>query len=266
MRIAHEAPLSIIKDVQEVTDYDYALVHLFDESQDYYNFFKEAVAKDRYVILDNSIFELGTAFDTDEFARRIIDLKPSAYIVPDVLEDKDKTIDNFKIWLEKYNDLPGLKIGVVQGKNLHDIIECYDYMKIHADVIAISFDYSYYRVRFPNEKTKYHSWMKGRQSLLLDMFRGGSIDTSKPHHLLGASLPQEFAMYKNWSWIDTIDTSNPVVHGIKGIKYEKLEHYGLYGLEDKESTKLFTLLDEDVENMDTVLYNINKFRSNLVTV
>ena len=37
MKIAHEAPLSIFDQVQELTDYDYALVHLFEENEDYYN-------------------------------------------------------------------------------------------------------------------------------------------------------------------------------------------------------------------------------------
>ena len=92
MRIAHEAPLSIINDVQKVTDYDYALVHLFEENTAYYNFFEEAKAKGRYVILDNSIFELGEAFDMDKFAGYVKSLQPSAYIVPDALEDSPLTI------------------------------------------------------------------------------------------------------------------------------------------------------------------------------
>ena len=263
MRIAHEAPLSIIREVQKVTDYDYALVHLFDESEEYYNFFKEAVSKGRYVILDNSIFELGTAFDMSKFANYVNKLKPSAYIIPDALEDKDKTIANFELWMKDYGNLPGKKIGVVQGRTYEEVVECYNYMKDHADVIAISFDYSFYEQLFPNEKTKYHSWMKGRQDMLWKMAESGIIDKTKPHHLLGAGLPQEFAMYKHWDWIDTIDTSNPVVHGIKGIRYQRL-NYGLHGLEDKESTKLFTLLDEEVDNTDDIFYNITMFKLNFM--
>lgn len=263
MKVAHEAPLCIIKKVQKITDYDYALVHLFDESEQYYNFFQEALSNGRYVILDNSIFELGTAFDMNKFAEYVSKLKPSAYIVPDALEDKDKTIANFELWKQTYSDLPGKTIGVVQGKTYEEVVECYNYMKENADVIAISFDYSFYEQRFPNEKTKYHSWMKGRQAMLRDMVESGIIDETKPHHLLGAGLPQEFAMYKHWDWIDTIDTSNPVVHGMKGIRYNRLS-YGLHGLEDKESTKLFTLLDEQVDNIDDILYNITMFKLNLM--
>ena len=264
IRIAHEAPLSIMDKVQQVTDYDYALVHLFEENKEYYDFFKQALAKDRYVILDNSIFELEEAFDMDKFAQYVQELKPSAYIVPDALEHCSLTIANFEEWKKKYDDLPGLKIGVVQGKDLDSILRCYEYMSINADIIAISFDYSFYEEKFPFEQTKYHSWMKGRQWLLEYMHVRGIIDIDKPHHLLGAGLPQEFAKYKDWEWIDTIDTSNPVVHGIMNIQYEFED--GLYCLHDKESTKLFTMLEKGVDNWEEIVYNISKFRHNIKNV
>lgn len=75
MKIAHEAPLSIFDKVQAVTDYDYALVHLFEESEEYYNTFVKAKENGREVLLDNSIFELGTAFDGDVYVNWINKLK-----------------------------------------------------------------------------------------------------------------------------------------------------------------------------------------------
>ena len=44
------------------------LVHLFEEDQEYFNQFEEAINKGREVILDNSIFELEEAFDAVKFA------------------------------------------------------------------------------------------------------------------------------------------------------------------------------------------------------
>ena len=35
IKIAHESPKSIFEDVQKQTDYDYALVHLFEEDEEY---------------------------------------------------------------------------------------------------------------------------------------------------------------------------------------------------------------------------------------
>ena len=125
------------------------------------------------------------------------------------------------------------------------------------DMVAISFDYSYYEEKFPHPN-KYVSWMLGRVQLLGCMLKDGVINTDKPHHLLGCGLPQEFSFYHNagWDWIYSLDTSNPVVHGLKGIEYKDS------GLWDKESQKLFTMINSDVtkEQLSTIKYNINMFR------
>ena len=190
-------------------------------------------------------------------------MKPSAYIVPDVLEDIDGTISNWKDWQKNYSDLRGNKIGVVQGKTEQEIVDCYKYMAQEADVVAISFDYSWYEKWVPAEQNKFFSWMKGRQYLIDLLIDEKLINYDKPHHLLGCGLPQEFAHYKGekYDFIDSLDTSNPVVHGMAGIEYK--ENDGVFYLEDKSDTKLFTLMNEDVENLDKVFYNIMKFRANI---
>ena len=50
LKLAHESPKSIFKRVQDYTDYDYALVHLFEEDEEYFNLFKEALENGREVI------------------------------------------------------------------------------------------------------------------------------------------------------------------------------------------------------------------------
>lgn len=257
IKIAHESPKSIFNKVQGYTDYDYALVHLFEEDEEYYTLFEEALKNGREVILDNSIFELEEAFDADKFAYWIDTLKPTWYIIPDALEDKDKTVMQMAEWNSRYSDLPGKKIGVVQGKDYNEIAKCYKYMDKVADVdmIAISFDYSYYEISAPHPN-RYVSWMLGRPVLLGRLFMDGIINTEKPHHLLGVSLPQEGLFYKTagYEWIYSMDTSNPVVHGMKGIEYTD------QGLWDKESQKLFELINTPAPVDNKVYWNIQRFR------
>jgi len=256
IKIAHESPKSIFEDVQKVTDYDYALVHLFEEDKEYLEQFKKAIAKGREVILDNSIFELEEAFDADKFAYWINEIRPSWYIVPDALEDSKKTMSQMASWNMNYSDkVYGKKIGVVQGKTYKQIAACYEYMDKLAkvDMIAISFDYSYYTKSIPHPN-KYVSWMLGRIKLLGDLVKDGIINKDKPHHLLGCGLPQEFSFYSQYPWIYSLDTSNPVVHGIKGIGY------GSDGLWSKESQKLFELINFELEDTNLILNNIHKFR------
>jgi len=257
MMISHECPKALFENSLDFNDYDYALVHLFDEDPEYLAFYKKCVKQGRHVLLDNSIFELGTAYDNDSFAKWVNELKPTEYIIPDALEDSGKTIQQAKEWMKVYSDLPGKKIGVVQGKNYFEIVDCYKYLDgIGVDKIAISFDYSYYEdiVRHTN---KYMSWMLGRAVLLSRLLNDGVINTNKPHHLLGCGLPQEFALYRSYDWIESLDTSNPIVHGLLGIRYEK------GGLQNKESIKLIELLDSKVtrDQLYNITHNITNFRS-----
>ena len=257
IKIAHESPKSIFSTVQKYTDYDYALVHLFEEDPEYLQQFKEAVSKGREVILDNSIFELEEAFDADKFAKWVEELRPTWYIIPDALEDAAKTCTQAEMWRINHSNVPGKSIGVIQGKTYEEIVQCYEFMDkdMDVDMIAISFDYSYYTKSVPHPN-KYVSWMLGRVKLLGDLLRDGVINKDKPHHLLGCGLPQEFSFYKHadYDFIYSLDTSNPVVHGIKGITY------GSDGLWSKESQKLFEMINQEVEDTNMILNNIQKFR------
>lgn len=257
----HEAPKCMFEMVQRNTAGDYALVHLFEEDPEYLAMFKQAVEQGREVILDNSVFELGKAFDSEAFAKWVRALEPTWYIVPDVLEDGPATVDRFFRFIEHYPNLPGKHIGVAQGATLEEFIECYKAIEPYCDMVAISFDYSWYNQmsELPNVWERLST---GRQKLLFYMHEQGIVNPNKPHHLLGVALPQEVKFYGHMQqlgvlkWIYSIDTSNPVVHGMKGIRYAEC------GLTKKESQKLYTLINAYVpaEKRADVLYNILLFR------
>ena len=261
MLISHECPISLLKESRKFNDYDYALVHLFETEPEYYNFFVESLKEGRKVILDNSIFELGTAFDAAKFAEWVNKLKPTEYIIPDALEDCLKTMDNALDWKENFLPLVDVgtkSIGVVQGKSYEDLVNCYQYLDevINVDKIAISFDYSYYLEVCPHPN-KWMGYALGRVTTLSRMLEDGIINTNKPHHLLGCSLPIEFMFYRdNFDWIESLDTSNPVVHGLLGKWYSGI------GLLDKQSIKLVDLLHTvpNVVQWVDIRDNIEAFR------
>lgn len=261
IRRFHEAPKSIFKEVQKVTDGDYALVNLFDEDPEYYQLFVDALADGREVILDNGVFELGKAWDAEEFVKWIRKLQPTYYIVPDVLEDATGTVQSFFNFIERFPQLPGKCIGVAQGKSYTDMIDCYKAIEPYCDMIAMSFDFSW----FQNPAcgvNRYIQAMIGRRVMLDMMVDECVINKNKPHHLLGVMLPQEVRYYthtgnrERFNWIYSIDTSNPVVHGLKGICYTE------HGLDSKESQKLYTMINSAVDSQQllNVLYNIEVFR------
>jgi hypothetical protein len=258
-KIAHEAPISILNEVQQHTDYCYALVHLFETHPEYYNFFYKARHKlHRDVLLDNSIFELGEAFDSEKYADWIAKLQPSYYVLPDVLEDGEGTIENFIKFSTGYTDLPGVKIGTVQGRTYDELVNCYRFMSENADMIAISFDLRYYQGTGIGSNALQRQ-CNGRIRFVKNLIADGIWNFNKPHHLLGCSLAKEFRFYKEHCIynIHSIDTSNPVVAGIKGLLYN-----GEHGLEIKPSQKLVEMIDHEVteEEKGRIRYNINHFK------
>jgi len=260
MLVSHESPISMLNESRNYNDYDYALVHLFETDPEYYNFFKVSKTLGREVLLDNSIFELGKAFDSKKFVNYIEELQPTYYVVPDVLEDGFKTRSSFHKFCLIYDNLPGLKIGVVQGKTYQELVDCYKYMSDNADYIAISFDYSWYQsivASRPNRVDKLKKQCKGRQRFISMLQEDRIWNYDKPHHLLGCSLAKEFKHYTQEESIRSLDTSNPVVAGILNKRY-----YKDIGLLDKPSVLLADLLNAELneDQKRDILYNVDRFK------
>ena len=254
--ISHETPIDLLYTSLQFNDYQYCLVHLLEQEPRYLYHLERCRDTGVKVLLDTSIFELGEAFDAEKYAEWIVRLRPDEYIIPDVLEDYQGTRENLKNWLDKYGHLPGKKIGVVQGKTYQELVDCYNLMLLTCDKIAISFDYSWYEEMYPHSN-KHLSWCMGRVLLLDRLVQDEIIDPTVPHHLLGIGLPSEGEFYKEYDWIESVDTSNPIVHAIKGIRYKKN-----WGLMHKESQKLCDLINYPGSKIDSDIleYNIRKFR------
>jgi len=218
-KIAHEVPLQLLETSRKWTDYDYALVHLLGQYPEYLSFFENSIKLGRTVILDNSAFELGASFDSVDFARWVGVLKPQEYVVPDCLDDSLETMNKLDHWLANF-DVPGKKIGVIQGRTYAELRACYKAMAPSVDKIAINFGSCYYTHMFPGMDP---IWARayGRPALINQLLHDNTIDTKKPHHLLGCSLPQEYAAYKHnkFKFIESIDTSNPISTGMVGRSY-----------------------------------------------
>ena len=263
MKVSHETPISLLDVSRQYNDFDYCLVHLLDQYPEYKQFYETArTAYDREVLLDNSIFELGKAFDSQQFYESTLDIEPNMFIVPDVLEDMYGTVDSFKAFESKKNDIKNTfltkAIGAVQGKNWQELRECYKFMAERADMIAISFDFSYYQ----HTGQGWHHlerWCSGRQRFIEDLINNGVWRWDKPHHLLGCSLAKEFRFYvdRNIYNIVSCDTSNPIVAAIHGLKYD-----ADYGLQSKPTTKLADLITHEFtqDQLDLVNYNTSMFK------
>lgn len=252
MKISHEVPLCLLEKSREFNDYDYALVHLFDQYPEYYEFYKESLRMGRVVYLDNSLFELGKSFDPDKFAYYVNELsKINAdnlyYVVPDIWNEAQDSILSYQEFTHNYRSLPGHKIAVCQGYTDHQLRECFDFYKeAKADVIAVSFGSAAFGNCYTNTAESMNNRIEFVKSLDL---------TNIKLHLLGCALPQEVKAYKDIN-IFSIDTSNPIMHGIFHQTYRDT------GMNYKLATRVVDVMDIPYKDVDlnSILYNVEMFR------
>jgi len=255
IKISHEVPVSLLEKSLEFNDYDYCLPHLLDENKEYRDFFYRAKEKGRYIIMDNSLHELGEAYDTERLLHWIQELKPNEFIVPDVMGDKTRTLVNAKFWsqIPLHEDVK--KVAVVQAKSYSEAKECYAILHNfhYYKKIAFSYGASYYNDLYPHPNPLIGKMM-GRILTISKLYKDKIITKYDQIHLLGCALPQEFSYYSDFPFIESLDTSNPVIHGLKGIRYSE------FGLLHKESDKIDKLIGLN-GNWEDVEYNIKKFKS-----
>ena len=231
-KVSHELPVNLLYKSFDWNDYEYCLPHLLDQNEIYRKHFENARESGSYIIMDNSLHELGKSYDEDRLHYWINRLEPDEFIVPDVWQDKTATLVNAKKWSRIELPEGVTKVAVVQADNYGEAVECYSILKGHHDYQKIAFSYGadWYARMVPHPNPLVGKMM-GRILTISSMYESGVINKNDRIHLLGCALPQEFGYYADFPFIESIDTSNPIIHGLEGVRYNKL------GLLTKSETK-----------------------------
>ena len=268
MKIAHEHPLILADLVTQHTDYNYYISTICAQVPEYFKFAKNDSS---YRILDCGTFEEGKPMETEEYLRYIEAIQPDEFVVPDHLFQAEATIESAKEWLQIIKDrrITSLPIAVVQGKTLEEQVSCYLTLTSLYDKVAIPYD-------LPSASSEGETLptllphvlpANGRYDLVKHLLTKGLFRRDKKHHFLGIDTTTELLQYtlgelKEFNvsqLIDSIDTSSPILHGLKGIEYNPA-----YGLLKKNKTMMKELiLKEDVDSIDRylILKNISIFKT-----
>ena len=259
MKVSHELPIDLLPYSSQISDYHYLLPHLLENKQ-YYDFFKDASNRGEFIICDNGLFE-GVTHTIEDLLEKINDIKPNIFIVPDAWNDPETTVKNAKKWIDYYIDKipsPTKLMAVVQAKTLSDAMLTYSkFIELGYTHIALNHSGIFYKELYEHQN-ELMSLMMGRIKFvnMLPSLKGFSKDIH--HHLLGATLPNEFSYYKgkDFDFIKTIDTSNPIIYSLK---------YGKYPNEvllDKPKEKLEVYFKQELtpQQISDVLYNVNYFK------
>ena len=277
MLINSELPLCMLNENNALNEYDFVLFHLYDSNEDYREYFRNqrSVNPNRLMIFDNSAYEYfikGEKLDLMKFYRTVYRLKPDFYITPDVLMDKQKTLELTSEFISSYGE--GINImtngqskplSVIQGNSVDDfldIINCYKDMGIRN--IAIPFHNSFYKELglYSNDDIQNEFIDAYKQPVTEDMlYAMGRIQFVKNYeeylkdfdhiHFLGSHCPLEKMFYKNYQ---TMDTGYPVKLAIAGDK--------LFEEESKPNIIIDEFLEKELDNKTKELIkdNIKKFK------
>lgn len=257
LKISHELPLSLMHYGYEFNDYDYCLPLFLDRYEEYRLYFQKARLDKRFIILDNGLFE-GHIHTTKDLLSKINLIRPNIFIVPDEWNDFAGTIRNAKTWMYNYKEILPEEVelmAVLQGKNYAELAMAYRILQdLGYKHIAFNHSSDAYFDMYP-DYPKLKAQMYGRMELIRRLYTSNNINLNTYHHLLGCSLPQEFLAYKDWNFIKSADTSNPILVGAEGIRYKE------EGIEFKPENKLEYYFEKDLEShLEDIKFNVQKFK------
>ena len=260
VKISHEIPLSIINEHQDfISDYMFVLLHKILEDKEYANLALEFSDHGEIIYLDNSCFELGESLDNELLYEWYQRIEPEYVILPDVLGNKETTLQRTMEFVNSYPDTISQGMPVAQGATQDELIDCYKQFRDfglefggqvkHFDIIGIPFVYSW----ADKEPT---TQANERIKLLKRMVEEEIIDLNLKHHLLGTWQAREFSHYRDYNWIYSVDTSNPVMAALDG------DIYGNMGRLNKPKSSFDSVYNLQPEEIDfNLLYkNVDKFR------
>jgi len=255
MKVSHEVPKCLLNNSREFNDYDYCLPHLLDQSERYKNFFLESKEQGRYIIMDNSLHELGHAYDHKRLHHWINELEPDEFIVPDVWMKYAQTVAMAKYWKQfKYPKKTKL-MAVIQGEDKNSAYLCAGLLNgLGYQKLGISYGATWYNDFFPHVNEALGKSL-GRIRFVNGLLKLKEYKDTK-FHLLGCSVPQEFGWYDNHPQIESIDTSNPIMATLEGTMYSSI------GLNKKPKANMneYFNIDPYKVNYEDILINVKRFR------
>jgi len=231
--LATELPLDGMEELIGYTDYNFVIAPTYIKYPLYAEFYKRERQRGAYTILDNGAFE-GQLVSVSDLLRIIEDLKPDEVVAPDIIGDRDATLDAADKFMHALDPSTiDFKVQFCpQGKCLHEWLECYrelwtignSHISLHA---RKGFVYGISYVTKVNRDDYFHmkalnnfKSMEASESIRMMFFSlimaYGDVIHSVPHHLLGLGDVKALRFYSQCSFVRSVDTSFPITTAIEG--------------------------------------------------
>lgn len=172
-----------------------------------------------FITLDNSAAE--KALVTEDVLISIVrELKPNEVIAPDVLFDKEQTLQNLQSFVKRMKNeqlLDHTKVfGCPQGNNREEWLQCYKSMMNDVDVSVVGLSKIAVPRCWANQQHEDVGIMESRRECV--QYLVDNYLLHKPVHLLGMGDPTEYTTYKHKN-IRSTDSCYTVLAAWHGIDF-----------------------------------------------
>lgn len=287
------SPASHLEKYSSLGDCEMALTHLiipdagFHHSnyviKNYTNYFKNKSQQGKWVILDNSAYEIGKLEATQasgeglgpELVLKAAEtINPSIVIAQDVLCNREATLESTKSFIKYVKDKGLLGkfqlMGVAQGKTKDEWLQSYEDLLKIKEIDQIGFSKISVPLSFGGNQAEDGCVAKARlaaTATVSEEFDKLQLTRFlKPAHLLGGDnwLPWELKQQKQYSWIFSNDSSACIQYGIHNKTFDP--HTGqidkiITEKPDLENNFIQTV-DLLTQKSDYILHNISILHKN----
>ena len=273
IKISHEFPKNYYLEgfTEDLVDYQYCLAHRFQSSPGYRYYFYKYKYQGGEVYLDNSLYELGSAFSGSEYLEIIKGLGPDYYFLPDVF---NQTVDNIESQLSFFANVTSSisseaskPIAICHGMTPKDIISSFRILNSALpDYAMIAIPFGSHAWLNEEDDPKYLRKSKceddnARMAANRGIFLNRYYKTLRKRniHLLGCKGLREIPFInclESTDFIRSIDTSLPVASALEGNEI-KMDYKPKF-LIDKN-------FDMPVRDIDLVRKNVEDFRKQFQT-
>lgn len=188
-----------------------ALAHLVLADADYAHWFQMAAKAGAFVIMDNSLIELGHALPAEELAIAAQNCGASEVILPDVFLDGAGTLAATRTALE-FPWPPALGLmGVAHGGVRDEWQWCFDQLCSERRITTIGLP-----------KVLDEIWRPGgRLGCVQYLWATDRVVPGKYYHLLGVwTDPVEVMLQAHHTWLRSVDTALPFHAGLAGVRFD----------------------------------------------
>ena len=272
IKISHEFPKNYYLEgfTEDLVDYQYCLAHRFLSDATYRNYFYKYKDLGGEVYLDNSLYELGEAFDRSMYMKIICTLKPDYYFLPDVFNQTTSNIESqlsFFKNVDPVSYIDSKPVAVCHGMTPKDIISSFRILNSALpDYAMIAIPFGSHAWLNEEDDPKYLRKSKceddnARMAANRGIFLNRYYKTLRKRniHLLGCKGLREIPFInclESTDFIRSIDTSLPVASALEGNEI-KMDYKPKF-LIDKN-------FDMPVRNVDLIRKNAEGFRKQFQT-